>query len=298
MTIDSTLAPAVEIRPLPGITFGAEVLGVDLRNLDDDTDAAIQDAFARYGILVFHDQELDREAHMAFARRFGAIELQSDQTMRADFVGKPIVLDISNVDDDGVHIRDRNHPQTRFLGGNEGWHSDSSFKEITAKASVLVAIETPSIAGETGYADMRAAYDDALSDAERERLEGLSGYHSLAYSQAVAGASDTPVPDDPTQLPGAWHPLIATHPVTGRKSLFIGRHTAMIGGMPVEEGRQLLENLLDRACRPPRIYYHSWRPGDVVIWDNRCMLHRATSWDLNERRVLRHVRVGGDGPAA
>lgn len=292
-----TTGLALEVRPLAGLTFGAEVLGVDLRNLDGEADAAIQEAFARYGILVFHDQDLDREAHMAFARRFGDIERQSDQTMRADFVGKPIVLDISNVDENGVHIRDRNHPQTRFLGGNEGWHSDSSFKEVSAKASVLFAIETPSIAGETGYADMRAAWDDALSDAERERLGGLRAYHSLAYSQAVAGASDTPVPDDPTELPGAWHPLVRTHPVTGRMSLFIGRHAAMVEGLPGAEGRQLLENLLDRACRPPRIYYHSWRPGDVVIWDNRCMLHRATSWDLDERRVLRHVRVAGDRPA-
>jgi alpha-ketoglutarate-dependent taurine dioxygenase len=288
----------MDIRPLEGITFGAEVLGVDVRKLDDAQARAVEDAFHRYGILVFHGQELSRDEHMAFARRFGDIELQSDQTMRADLEGKPIVLDISNVDPDGVHIRDRNHPQTRFLGGNEGWHTDSSFKEVSAKVSVLFAIETPLIAGETGYADMRAAWDDALSAAERERLEGLRAYHSLAYSQAVAGASDTPVPDDPTELPGAWQPMVRTHPVTGRKSLFIGRHAAMVGGMPVEEGRQLLENLLDRACRPPRIYYHSWRPGDVVIWDNRCMLHRATSWDLDERRVLRHVRVAGEPTVA
>jgi alpha-ketoglutarate-dependent taurine dioxygenase len=288
----------MDIRPLEGITFGAEVLGADVRKLDDAQARAVEDAFHRYGILVFHDQELSRDEHMAFAERFGDIELQSDQTMRADLVGTPIVLDVSNVDPEGVHIRDRNHPQTRFLGGNEGWHSDSSFKEISAKASVLFAIETPSIAGETGYADMRAAWDDALSDAERGRLAELRAYHSLAYSQAVAGASDTPVPDDPTTLPGAWHPLVRTHPVTGRASLFIGRHAAMVDGLPVEEGRQLLENLLDRACRPPRIYYHSWRSGDVVIWDNRCMLHRATSWDLGERRVLRHVRVAGERTVA
>jgi alpha-ketoglutarate-dependent taurine dioxygenase len=283
----------ITVDPLEGTTFGAVVRGVDLRALGDAAWRRVEDAFHTYGILVFHGQSLTRDEHVAFARRFGEIERQSDQTMRGDFVGKPIVLDISNVDDNGVHITDRNHPQVRYLGGNEGWHSDSSFKPVTAKASILNAIEAPSRGGQTGYADMRAAYD-ALTDEEKDRLEGLTAYHSLEYSQAAAGATDTSPAAVPSEMAGAWHEIVRAHPVTGRKALFIGRHACQIEELPVDEGRRLLERLLEAACRAPRVYYHQWRPGDVVVWDNRCMLHRATEWDLSERRVLRHVRVAGD----
>ncbi|MFD7407846.1 TauD/TfdA dioxygenase family protein [Streptomyces sp. NPDC059866] len=279
---------------LQGTTLGAEVRGPDLRELDDADWAGIEAAFHEHGILVFHDQSLGRDEQVAFARRFGEIELQDADTMRADLVGKPIVLDISNVDENSVHIKDRDHPQTRFLGGNEGWHSDSSFKAVSAKASVLHAIEVPSTGGRTGYADMRAAYDE-LSDADKAALEGLTVFHSLQYSQAAAGATDTEAAAVPSDMNGAWHPLVKRHPVTGRRSLFIGRHACQVEGMPVAEGQALLGRLLDAACVPPRTYYHPWRPGDVVVWDNRCVLHRATAWDLAERRVLRHVRVAGEG---
>ncbi|WP_433496623.1 TauD/TfdA dioxygenase family protein [Sphaerimonospora sp. CA-214678] len=284
----------ITITPLQGTTFGAVVRGVDLRALDDDASwRRVEDAFHAHGILIFPGQGLTRDEHIAFAHRFGEIERQSDQTMRSDFIGKPIVLDISNVDADGNHITDRNHPQVRYLGGNEGWHSDSSFKPITSKASILNAVEAPLTGGQTGYADMRAAYDE-LTEEDKELLEGLSAYHSLEYSQAAAGAIDTPPAAVPSEMVGAWHPVVRIHPATGRKSLFIGRHACQIRELPLDEGRRLLDRLLDAACRPPRVYYHQWRPGDVVAWDNRCMLHRATEWDLSERRVLRHVRVAGD----
>jgi alpha-ketoglutarate-dependent taurine dioxygenase len=284
----------IEVTPLPKTTFGAEIHGPDLRELDAGSWAGIEQAFNEYGVLVFHDQSLGRDEQISFARRFGEIELQDTNTMRPDLVGKPIVLDISNVDQNGVHIKDRNHPQTRFLGGNEGWHSDSSFKVVSAKASVLHAIEVPSTGGRTGYGDMRAAYDE-LSDSDKAALEGLNVFHSLAYSQAALGATDAKAATEPSDMNGAWHPLVRCHPATGRRSLFIGRHACQVEGMSVAEGQTLLGRLLEAACEPPRTYYHAWRPGDVVIWDNRCVLHRATSWDLAERRVLRHVRVAGEG---
>jgi alpha-ketoglutarate-dependent taurine dioxygenase len=282
----------VTITPLPGITFGAEISGVDIRDLGSDVWQQIEAAFREYGILVLPGQQLTEADQVEFARRFGTLELMDEQTLRPDLIGRPLVLNISNVDLVGNHIRDRNHPQTRYLGGNEGWHSDSSFKPVGAKASVLYAIEVPRRGGHTGYADMRASYD-MLTAAEARLLAGKSAWHSLEYSQAFAAATDTPVPADPTQLNGAWHPLVAVHPDTGRKSLFIGRHACLIEGMTVTESEQLLRNLLERACQAPRTYHHPWRPGDVVVWDNRCMLHRATEWDLNERRVMRHVRVAG-----
>jgi alpha-ketoglutarate-dependent taurine dioxygenase len=284
---------SVSVTSLEGRSFGAVIEGPDVRSLDHRSWTAVEEAFHEYGVVVIKGQSLDVDEHVAFARRFGEIEMQSASTMRADFVGKPIVLDISNVDDEGNHIRDRNHPQTRYLGGNEGWHSDSSFKEVSAKASVLHAREVPTRGGATGYADARGGYD-ALPEHRRAELDGMRAYHSLEYSQAVAKASDDEVPADPTTMAGAWHPLVRTHPATGRRSLFIGRHAAVVEGMSPAESRVLLDELEDHTCQGPRVYYHAWEVGDVVVWDNRCMLHRATSWDLDERRVLRHVRVAGD----
>jgi len=278
---------------MAGRTFGAVIDGVDLRDLAAAEWERIRDVWHESGIVVIPGQSLTTQDQVGFAQRVGDIERQTVDTMDPGLQGAPIVMEISNVDADGQHIKDRNHPQTRYLGGNEGWHSDSSFKPVTAKASVLFAIETPSSGGHTGYADARAGYD-LLSDAEKERFAGLRAYHSLGYAQAVAKAVDADLPDDPTTVRGAWHDLVRTHPVTGRKSLFIGRHAALVEGMSVAESRAFLDELEERVCQGPRVYYHPWRPGDVVMWDNRCMLHRATEWDLNERRVLRHVRVAGD----
>ena len=284
---------AIRVRRLVDTSFGEVLDSVDVRALDEDSWKAIEDAFHRSGVIVLKGQSLTVDEQIAFAGRFGDIEMQSGQTVRPGLEGKPLVLDISNVDTDGRHITDRHHPLTRYLAGNEGWHSDSSFKPVTAKASVLHCIEAPSRGGETGYADARDG-DDLLDESEWSELAGLRVYHSLEYSQALARATDDDVPEDPTDLAGAWHDLVRTHPVTGRRSLFIGRHAALVAGRSVAASRALLERLEQRVCRPPRVYYHAWTPGDVVVWDNRCMLHRATEWDLRERRVLRHVRVAGD----
>ncbi|MGE3620944.1 MAG: TauD/TfdA dioxygenase family protein [Acidimicrobiia bacterium] len=283
----------ISITPLPGTTFGAEVGGVDLSRLDDATWTQVEAAFNEYGILVFHDQDLSREAHMAFGERFGPLEVNDTGGLRPDLDGKPIVTNISNVDADGVHQSDPAHPLNRFLAGNEGWHSDSSFREVTAKASILFAMEVPTQGGQTGYADMRAAYDE-LSDQDKADLAERQAYHSLKFSQAVSNSVDLEVPDAPTDYTGAWHPVVRVHPATGRPSLFVGRHACQLSGTDVAEGQARLAQLLEDAVQPPRIYWHDWAPGDVVIWDNRCINHRATEYDLNQRRVLRHVRVAGD----
>lgn len=281
---------ALNVTPLDA-TLGARIEGISLRSLTNDEWQQVEPAFERYGVLVFPSQFLDRDEHIAFARRFGQLELSDDQGIFAS-EGRPLVVDISKIDADGNHIRERNHPQTRYLAGNEGWHSDSSFKEASAKASCLAAIEVTTVGGQTEFADMRAAYD-MLSPEEAARLSRLSAWHSLEYAQAAAGAVDSPVRVDPTDARGALHPLVRYHKTSGRHSLFIGRHACAVEGMPPAEGQGLLVDLLERACRPPRTYSHRWSVGDVVIWDNRCVLHRATEWDLNERRVLRHVRIAG-----
>ena len=182
----------------------------------------------------------------------------------------------------------------KSLRGNEGWHTDSSYMPLAAKASVLSAQVVPSAAGETEWADMRAAYE-ALDEATRRRIAGLSAHHSLYHSQAKTGHVVQPGAGYGFHTKGApLRPLVKVHPVTGRPALFIGRHAYGIPGLAEAESEKLLSDLVDFACRPPRTYAHRWQPGDVVIWDNRCVLHRARPYDYREVRVMRHTRVAGD----
>jgi alpha-ketoglutarate-dependent taurine dioxygenase len=165
---------------------------------------------------------------------------------------------------------------------------------VSAKASMLSAHVVPSGGGTTEWADMRAAYD-ALDDETRARVETLSAHHSIAYSQAKIGHTDAPQGqygffDGPAPL----RPLVKVHPVTGRRALYIGRHAHAIPGLDDHASEQLLDELLVFACRPPRTYEHRWKVGDVVVWDNRCVLHRARPWDLAEARVMHHTRISGD----
>ena len=184
----------------------------------------------------------------------------------------------------------------RFLRGNQYWHSDSSFKRISAKASLLAALEVPDEGGETEYADMRAAYD-ALDDATRQRIDGLVAVHSAIYSQRMSmGRDGTFKPGEEENLPPVRQPLVRLHEPTGRKSLFIGRHAQRIEQLDEAEGRALLDELLEGACQPPRVYRHRWSAGDLVLWDNRCMLHRGRPWDTTQRRIMRRTTVAGDPP--
>jgi alpha-ketoglutarate-dependent taurine dioxygenase len=262
-------------------TLGAVVTGVKLAELTGEEWAAIERAFAEHAVLVFPDQHLRGEEQVAFARRFGEIEV---------LVAGYEALPLSTVMQDGT-VLEPDHPIMQNLRGNQGWHTDSSYMPVSSKASVLSAKVVPSSGGETEWADMRAAYDD-LDDAMRERIADLSAYHSIAYSQAKAGFTSTLGygMEQPAQL----RPMVKVHPVTGRPALFIGRHAHAIPGMPREESDALIAELNAWACEPPRIYRHHWAPGDVVIWDNRCVLHRACEWDLAEARVMRHTRIAGD----
>jgi alpha-ketoglutarate-dependent taurine dioxygenase len=182
----------------------------------------------------------------------------------------------------------------QLMRGNEGWHTDSSYMPLAAKASILSAHVVPSAGGQTEWADMRAAYD-ALDEVTKARIAELSAYHSLYYSQGrighqgVVGSSYGFHTDDPP-----LRPLVKVHPVTGRKSLFIGRHAYGIPGLAPDESEKLLDGLVTFACQAPRTYSHAWQPGDVVVWDNRCVLHRARPFDHGEPRVMKHTRVAGE----
>lgn len=273
------------ITPLDA-TFGATVTDIDLANMDEATWQCVEDAFHEYAVLVFPAQDLSDEAQVAFASRFGDIEL-----LRGDPEAKAVP--ISNRKPDGTLLKPDEHGY-KTLRGNEGWHTDSSYMPLAAKASVLSAQVVPSAGGETAWADMRAAYD-ALDEAKKALVEGLSAYHSLYQSQAKIGYTVQTGAGYGYHNKGApLRPLVKTHPVTGRKSLFIGRHAYRIEGMDDAAGKALLDDLLEFACRPPRTYSHSWRPGDVIIWDNRCVLHGARPYDYSEARVMRHTRIAGD----
>ncbi|MBK8958819.1 MAG: TauD/TfdA family dioxygenase [Proteobacteria bacterium] len=265
-------------------TLGASVTGVDLRTLTNAEWPVIAQAFAEHALLVFPAQHLDDDAQLAFARRFGEIEVLVE--------GKTTIA-ISNRGEQGQPLRD-DSVFMQLLRGNEGWHTDSSYMPLAAKASVLSARVVPEAGGETEWADMRAAYD-ALDVDMQARLERLSAFHSLFYSQsrigAVAKVGDYygfNAGDAPRR------PLVKVHPETGRRALFIGRHACNIPGMETAESEAFLDALMDFACRAPRVYRHRWQAGDIVVWDNRCLLHRARPYDYREPRVMMHTRIRGN----
>ncbi len=264
-------------------TLGAIVTGVRLATLDDDAWAAVEAAFHEHAVLVFPGQHLSGEEQKAFGRRFGPLE---------DIGGTQGLTPISNQHRDGT-LRAADDPVMAILQGNEGWHTDSSYMPVAAKASMLSARVVPATGGTTQWADMRAAYD-ALAPERRARVEGLAAHHSLVWSQARLGhapmAGGYGFHDGPAPL----RPLVKVHPATGRRSLFIGRHAHAIPGMDATAALALLDELLAFACQPPRVYEHHWQVGDLVVWDNRCVLHRARPWDLQEPRVMHHTRVSGD----
>jgi alpha-ketoglutarate-dependent taurine dioxygenase len=274
----------VTVTPLES-TLGARIIDIKIAHMSPEEWSVVEKAFHDHGALVFPDQHVSDEEQAAFGERFGDIELLRDGSQKA--------VPISNQKPDGTAM-DANETRFKTLRGNEGWHTDSSYMPLAAKASILSAQVVPSAGGETELADMRAAYD-ALDTATREKIADLAAYHSLYASQAKAGYVFKTGEGYGYHTKGApLRALVKVHPVTGRKSLFVGRHAFRIPGMDDGEAQALLDELLEQACRAPRTYAHKWRAGDVVMWDNRCILHRACPYDYNEIRVMRHVRVAGE----
>lgn len=266
-----------------GATLGAVVTGVRLAELDDATWEAIHAAFLEHAVLIFPGQHLTDDEQVSFARRFGPIE---------HIVEGMDSVPITNQRRDGT-VRDPDDPALELVLGNTGWHTDSSYMPVSARASVLSALVVPPEGGETSWADMRAAWD-ALDPATRDRIEHLCAHHSLEYSQARAGYGRQRSFAYGFHGRAPLRPLVKVHPETGRRALFIGRHAHAIVGMDPAESERLLDELLEFACRPPRVITHRWSPGDVVVWDNRCVLHRAHPWDLSQPRTMRHTRISGD----
>jgi alpha-ketoglutarate-dependent 2,4-dichlorophenoxyacetate dioxygenase len=282
---------AIELTPLHSC-LGAEVRGVDLtRPVMPEVFAEIDAAFNRYGILVFPAQPVTDEQQLAFSRLFGPLEVNPNYAgakmrLRLD------IADISNLDAEG-QVLARDDRRNLFNIGNQLWHTDSSFKRIPAKCSLLSARELPSRGpmggGETEFADLRAAWD-ALPEARKRQLEGLVVEHSIFRSRTQIGFADF---NDEIfkELPPVPQALVRHHPASGRTSLYLASHASHIIGWPIEKGRALIEELIAFATQPQFVYQHRWRVGDLVMWDNRCTMHRGRPYDDTQRRVLHRTTV-------
>ncbi len=269
--------------------MGVEIAGLDLsRPIDDTLRDALFDALNAHKILVFHDQSLTKEQQFAFTECFGEVE---GHVVR-DFAGRkvPLVHTVSNLDADG------NPTMTPYTVGNYFWHTDKSYHDVPSLSTMLHAIEVPPEGGGTQFCDMELAYDE-LPDAMKARIAGLRVVHSWEANRRNTGNRPATA-EEIAERPPVSHPMVRTHPDTGRKSLYIGVHTSHVEGMEEGEGRALLYQLLDFATQPHRVYTHRWREGDLVMWDNRCLLHRAVrDYEMGrDRRVLHRTVIKGTVP--
>jgi alpha-ketoglutarate-dependent 2,4-dichlorophenoxyacetate dioxygenase len=283
------------VTPVQG-DFVARVTGLDLsRPLDEGDFGQVRDAFHRYAVVIFPEQALTDDEQIAFSERFGPLEvsLRKDRQRRID---NPRISDISNVDEKD-RVFDPDDERAIYNAGNRLWHSDSSFKRVPAMASLLSGREVPPEGGETEYTDLRGAWDALPADRQRG-LESLVAEHSFVYSRGLIGY-DQFTDAERAAVPPVPQAVVRTHPATGRKSLYLGSHASHILGRPVEEGRALLRELLEFATQPQFVYRHVWRQHDLVMWDNRCALHRGRPWDERRyRRVMHRTTVAGAGPTA
>jgi alpha-ketoglutarate-dependent 2,4-dichlorophenoxyacetate dioxygenase len=278
---------AIQVSPLHP-TLGAEVRGVDLtRALTSEVFAEIEAAFNSYGILVLPGQPVSDEQQLAFSRLFGPLEVNPNYA-GAKMRLRPDVADISNLDAEG-RVLARDDRRNLFNLGNQLWHTDSSFKQIPAKCSLLSARELPSSGGETEFADLRAAWD-ALPQSRKRAFDGLIVEHSIFRSRSQIGFADF---NDEIfkQLPPVRQVLVRHHPASCRTSFYLASHASHIIGWPVEEGRALIEELIAFSTQPQFVYQHRWTVGDLVIWDNRCTMHRGRPYDDTQRRVLHRTTV-------
>jgi alpha-ketoglutarate-dependent 2,4-dichlorophenoxyacetate dioxygenase len=286
---------SLSIRQIHPVFVG-EVSGVDIsKPLSAEEVAAIEAGMARYAVLVFHDQTITDEQQMAFSQNFGVLE-----DARGGNITKPQdkrlqvgMNDVSNLGKDGRPLA-RDSRERAFNIGNMLWHSDSSFRPVPAKYSLLSARVVNLTGGNTEFADMRAAYD-ALDAPTKALVEDLICEHSLMYSRGALGMADFSEEERAMFRPVRQR-LVRTHPVSGRKSLYLSSHAGGIVGMPMAEARILLRDLNEHATQPAFVYAHRWRPWDLVMWDNRQMMHRVRRYDDTQPRDMRRTTVAGEAP--
>ena len=281
------------MRVLPtAAVLGATVEGVELRALDSGTFAAIHRAWLDHQVLLFRDQALTDEDLVDFSRRFGDLDEAPVQETGQRFVeGHPEIYVISNVVQDGAPIGS--------LGAGEAtWHTDMSYLPDPPKASALYALEVPEHGGDTSFCSMYAAWDQ-LPDRLQRRVEGLRVKHDGTYNSGGYVRQGVTPTDDPRMSPGTFHPIVYVHPETGRLALYLGRRrNAYIEGLSLEDSGALLDDIWAQATRDPLTWRHHWRAGDLVLWDNRCTMHRRDAFDAADRRVMHRTQIKGDRGAA
>jgi alpha-ketoglutarate-dependent 2,4-dichlorophenoxyacetate dioxygenase len=286
---------SLSIRQIHPVFVG-EVSGIDLtRALSREEVAAIESGMDRYAVLVFHDQKITDEQQMAFSRNFGALEeARGGNITRPEDRRLQVGMgDVSNLGKDGRPLA-RDSRQRAFNIGNMLWHSDSSFRPIPAKYSLLSARVVNPTGGNTEFADMRAAYD-TLDPDTKALIEDLICEHSLTYSRGLLGMHDFSEEERAMFRPVRQR-LVRAHAVSGRKSLYLSSHAGAIVGVPMAEARILLRDLNEHATQPAFVYAHRWRPWDLVMWDNRQMMHRVRRYDDSQPRDMRRTTIAGEVP--
>ncbi len=279
---------AVTFNQLHPLFVGEVTSPISLRDTyDEETLAALRAGMDQYGVLVIHGQDFSNEEEMAFAERLDGQLNRVGVLKKKNKFGDTALIDISNIDESG-DILDTLSRQRMYSLGNRLWHADAAFNDPRGRYSMLHARVVPPEGGETEFADLRAAYD-ALDDATKAEIEGLKAHFSIMHSRKTLGFEDF-TPEESQRLEGAVHPIVHTIPRSGRKSLYIASHASHIIDWPVPDGRLLLLDLRDHAVQKQFRYAHQWQPGDLVIWDNRCTMHRGLRYEDGQyRREL--VRV-------
>ena len=286
-TVDLRLP--ISVRALTA-NLGAEISGVKLaEDISDDVFQAIYQAYLRYQVLLFPPQDLPPGRQVEFARRFGEVQIHVMNQYHAD--GFPELYRLSNLDDRGRP--NGRHPDK----GTLYWHTDGSWRRVTGQATIIYGEVVPKVGGETHFCDMYGAYE-RLDPAWKARIANLRAMHNLDFSRTRRHGEDPMSEAQRRETPPVDHPVVRTHPETGRKCLYLGDHAESIVGMPYAEGRALIEELNALAVHPDLTYEHRWTPNELIVWDNRCVMHRATPYDpATQGRVVRRCTVLGEIPA-
>ena len=294
MTATSTVRSESTIRVIPsGAPLAADIVGIDLSQpLSDEQYQAIHAAWMQHLVLRFRGQNLTKEHLLAFSRRFGELDKAPINKLGVPWIpGYPDLAVMSN-------LMDGDKPMGSLGYGEAVWHTDMSYQEITPTGALLYGVEVTKAGGETGFLSMYQAYDTLPADL-RLAIDGKQIKHDASYDSGGDLRKGFKPVTDPREAPGAIHPAVIRHPVTGRKALYLGRRpNAYIMGMPLEDSEALLDSIWAHAAQPQFAWYQTWKVGDLMMWDNRCTLHRRNAFDPSERRYMIRTQIKGGRPSA
>jgi taurine dioxygenase len=293
----SAVAPASQASAFTAVPsagpLGADIVGLDLAQpLSDETFAALHAAWMRYQVLRFRGQRLTKDHLLAFSRRFGELDKAPINTKGSPWIeGYPDIAVMSNIQENGIALGSLGY-------GEAVWHTDMSYQEITPTGALLYGVEVTRAGGETGFLSMYQVYDELPAEL-KALIEGKQIKHDASYNSAGELRKGFKPVTDPSAAPGAVHPAVIRHPVTGRKALFLGRRpNAYVMGMPLADSEALLDRTWAHATQPHYAWYQVWQVGDLMLWDNRCTMHRRNAFDPQERRYMLRTQIRGGRPSA